>query len=213
MRGLRRRCRRRPRFPAAFRPPAFASWAILRPLGTPALLAVGLPAGWPAGPQRGCCVAHEQDATGQGASLIPRAVVRSRAATTFRLAPAVLPRPAPTAPLQRPTCEGHLHETSSEVHLRSPITPRRPDTVPEPESRAGFPPVFSSPALPGWNGQRFGFYPGLRTPRLPAAHARAETGQRALTRVLRLRPKPDLQQRLPLELMHHHIARSRPSPP
>jgi len=189
MRGLRRRCRNRPRFPAAFRLPAFASWAILRPLGNPALLAVGLPAGWPAGPQRGCCVAHEQDATGQGASLIPGAVVRSRAATTLRPAPAALPRPAPTAPLQRPTCEGHLHETSSEVHSRSPITPRRPDAAAGPGS-SSFPPVFSSPALPGWNGQRFGFYPGLRTPKLPAAHARAETGQRALARVLRLRPKP-----------------------
>jgi hypothetical protein len=52
---------------------------------------------------------------------------------------------------------------------------------------------------PGWNGRRFSFYPGLRTPQLPTAHARAETGQRALARVLRLRPKPNLQQRLPLE--------------
>ena len=73
----------------------------------------------------------------------------------------------------------------------------------------GFPPVFSSPAPPGWNGRRFSFYPGLRTPQLPAAHARAETGQRALARVLRLRPKPNLQQRLPLEHMHPHIAHSR----
>jgi hypothetical protein len=52
---------------------------------------------------------------------------------------------------------------------------------------AHLPPVFSSPAPPGWNGDRFGFYPGLRTPQLPAAHARAETGHRALTRVPRSR--------------------------
>ena len=78
---------------------------------------------------------------------------------------------------------------------------------------ARFPPVFSSPAAPGWDKGRFGFYPGLRTPQLPATHARAETGQRALARVLRLRPQPDLQQRLPLELMHPHIARSPMSPP
>ena len=115
--------------------------------------------------------------------------MRSRAATTLHPAPAALPRPAPTAPLERPTCEGHLHETSSEVHLRSPITPRRPDAAAGPGS-SSFSPVFSSPALPRWNGQRFGFYPGLRTPQLPAAHARAEKGQRALARVLRLRPKP-----------------------
>jgi len=31
------------RFPATFRPPALASWAILRPLGNPAFLTVGLP--------------------------------------------------------------------------------------------------------------------------------------------------------------------------
>ena len=212
MRGLRRRCRN----PAPVS--RCLSAAGLRFLGHPSPAGEsGSPRGRPsgglaAGPQRGCCVAHEQDATGQGASLIPGAVVRSRAATTLRPAPAALPRPAPTAPLQRPTCEGHLHETSSEVHLRSPITPEQPDAAPGPGS-SSFPPVFSSPALPGWNGQRFGFYPGLRTPQLPAAHARAETGQRALTRVLRLRPKPDLQQRLPLEPMHHHTARNQTSPP
>jgi hypothetical protein len=32
------------RFPAAFRPPAFASWVILRPLGSSAFLTVGPPA-------------------------------------------------------------------------------------------------------------------------------------------------------------------------
>src|SRR6185369_15270641 len=42
--------------------------------------------------------------------------------------------------------------------------------------RHRFPPVFSSPATTGWNGGRFGFDPGLRTPRLPATHAGAETG-------------------------------------
>jgi hypothetical protein len=31
------------RFPAAFRPPAFASWVVLRPLQAPAFLTVGLP--------------------------------------------------------------------------------------------------------------------------------------------------------------------------
>jgi hypothetical protein len=194
------------RFPAAFRPPAFASWVILRPLG------ISLPhsrptGGQPAGPQRGCRVAHEQDETGQGASFTPGTVVRSRPAIILRPAPAVLPRPVPTAPLEHPTCGGHLHETSSEIHSRSPITPRQLDAAPGPGSQS-LPPVFSSPAAPGWNTGRFGFYPGLRTPQLPATHARAETGQRALARVPRPRPQSGLQRRLPLELMHPHFARS-----
>jgi hypothetical protein len=83
---------------------------------------------------------------------------------------------------------------------------------PGPGSRR-FPPVFSSPAAPGWDKGRFGFFPGLRTPQLPATHAEAETGQRALAQVMRSRHQPDLQQRLPLELMHPHAARSPTSPP
>ncbi len=66
---------------------------------------------------------------------------------------------------------------------------------------------------PGWDKGRFGFFPGLRTPQLPATHARAETGHRALTRVLHLRHQPNLQQRLPLELMHPHAARTPRWPP
>jgi hypothetical protein len=45
-------------------------------------------------------------------------------------------------------------------------------------------PVFPSPAAAGWNGSRFGFYPGLRTPRLPTTHARAGTAPRTLDRVM-----------------------------
>jgi hypothetical protein len=37
-------------------------------------------------------------------------------------------------------------------------------------------PVFPSPAHPGWNGSGFGFFPELRTPRLPVTHVRAGTG-------------------------------------
>jgi hypothetical protein len=36
-------------------------------------------------------------------------------------------------------------------------------------------PVFPSPAAAGWNSNGFGFYPELRTPRLPATHAKAGT--------------------------------------
>jgi hypothetical protein len=80
----------------------------------------------------------------------------------------------------------------------------------------GFPPVFSSPATPGWNRSRLGFDPELRTPQLPATHVEAETGHRALTRVLHLQHQPNLHRCLPLALMHPHVARSRrwiPSPP
>jgi hypothetical protein len=38
-------------------------------------------------------------------------------------------------------------------------------------------PVFPSPAAAGRNSSCFGFYPGLRTPRLPATHAKAGTAR------------------------------------
>src|SRR5215831_2800288 len=70
----------------------------------------------PAGPQRGCRVAHEQDATGQGALFTPGMVVRSRPTTTFRPALAALLRPVPAAPLKHPIGEVHFHEASTRVH-------------------------------------------------------------------------------------------------
>jgi len=160
-----------------------------------------------AGPQRGCRVAHEQDPTGQGALFTPGTVVRSRPATILRPAPAALLRPVPTAPLEQPIGGGHFHETSTRVHAIHPSPQIRLATGPKPGTRR-FPPVFSSPATPGWNKSSFGFYPELRTPQLPAAHARAETGHRALARVLHPRHQPGLQRRLPLELMRPHFARS-----
>ena len=165
-----------------------------------------------AGPQRGCRVAHEQDPTGQGAPLTPGTVVRSRPATILRPAPAAFQRPVPTTPLEHPIGGGHLHEASSEVHSRSPITPGRLAAAPDREAPR-FPPVFSSPTAPGWNRSRFGFDPGLRTPRLPTTHAEAETGHRALARVLHLRHQPNLQPVPPTSLMHPHVAPSRRSPP
>ena len=149
---------------------------------------------------------------GRAPPFIPGTVVRSRAAIILRPAPAALPRPVPTAPLEHPTCGGHLHETSTGVHSRSPITPGRLDAAPGPGSLR-FPPVFSSPAAPGWDRDRFGFFPRLRTPQLPATHARAKTGHRAPARALRLRHQPQLQRRLPLELMRLHAAPTRTSPP
>ena len=122
------------RFPLPFGVSALASWVILRPLGSCAFLTVGLPTESIAGPQRGCHVAHEQDSTGQGAPFTPGTVVRSRPATILRPAPAAFQRPVPTAPLTHPIGGGHLHEASSGVHSRSPITPRWLAGTPEPES-------------------------------------------------------------------------------
>jgi hypothetical protein len=76
-----------------------------------------------AGPQRGCRVAHAQAATGQGACFTPGTVVRSRPANTLRPAPAALPRRSPYGPAGTSHRRGHLHETSTQVHSRSPITP------------------------------------------------------------------------------------------
>ncbi len=164
------------------------------------------------GPQRDCRVAHEQDPTEQGAPLTPGTVVRSQPAVEFRPAPAASQRPVPTTPLPHPIDGADLHEASSEVHSRSPITPGQPGCRPRPGSVTVFPSVFSSPATPGWNESRFGLYPGLRTPQLPATHAEAETGHRALTQVLHLRHQPNLQTVFPTSLMHPHVAPTHTSP-
>ena len=160
------------RFPVAFRLSAFASWVILRPLGS-----CSLPHGRPtgesiAGPQRGCRVAHEQDPTGQGAPFTPGTVVRSRPATILRPAPAAFQRPVPTAPLTHPIGGGHLHEASSGVHSRSPITPRRLAAAPEPESDTASRRSSPRPRPPDGTGAASASTPGFaprgyprRTPR------------------------------------------------
>jgi hypothetical protein len=112
----------------------------------------GRPTGVVAGPQRGCRVAHAQAATGQGAPLTPGTVVRSRPATILRPAPAALPRPVPTAPLEHPIGGGHLHEASSGVHSRSPITPGWLAASPGPGSLTA--PRRSSPRLRPSDGTR-----------------------------------------------------------
>ena len=162
------------------------------------------------GPQRDCRVAHEQAATGQGALFIPGTLVRSRPGDYLPAGTCRSSTASPYGPAGTSHRRGALSRDVSESSRYSPITPGPAGYRP----RAGnpacrLPPVFSSPAAPGWNTGRFGFYPGLRTPRLPAAHARAETGHHALARVLHPRPQPGLQRCLPLELMHPHVARSR----
>ena len=160
------------RFPVAFRPSAFASWVLLRPLGRFSLPRGRPTGGRPAGPQRGCHVAHEQDSTGQGAPFTPGTVVRSRPTTILRPAPAASQRPVPTAPLTHPIGGGHLHEASSGVHSHSPITPRRPDAAPEPGSALASRRSSPRPQLPDGTGAASAWTPGFaprgyprRTPR------------------------------------------------
>jgi len=73
------------RFPAAFRPPAFASRVIPHPPRDSAFLTVGLP-GRPSrpGPLRGYHVPHDRDATGVGASSTPGTAVLSRRSDLLR---------------------------------------------------------------------------------------------------------------------------------
>ena len=120
----------------------------------------------------------------------------------------------------RPAGTSHRRGSPSRGVIKGSLTfahhPKTAGCRPGAGKRHRFPPVFSSPAAPGWNESRFGFYPGLRTPRLPATHAEAETGHRALTRVLHLRHQPNLQTVPPTSLMHPHFAPSRrllPAPP
>jgi hypothetical protein len=110
-----------PRFPVAFRLPAFAFWVILSPLGGWAFLAVGLPVlvakdRTPSGFH----VPHARNSTGVGASCIPGTVVLTRSTKNPRPAPAASLRPAPVPRSNNPSCEAHDNETSTEVHAIHP---------------------------------------------------------------------------------------------
>jgi len=161
-----------------------------------------------AGPQRGCHVAHEQDSTGQGAPFTPGTVVRSRPATILRPAPAAFQRPVPTAPLTHPIGGGHLHEASSGIHSRSPITPRWLAATPEPESETASRRSSPRPRPPDGTAAASASTPGFA----PRGHPRSTPGRRqalrALARVLHLRHQSNLQTVPPTSLMHPHVARS-----
>ena len=186
----------------------------IRFLGPPAPAGeLRLPHGRPtghhhAGPQRGCHVAHEQDSTGQGAPFTPGTVVRSRPATILRPAPAAFQRPVPTAPLTHPIGRGHLHEASSGVHSRSPITSRWLAATPEPESETASRRSSPRPRPPDGTAVASASTPGFA----PRGHPRSTPGRRqalhALARVLHRRHQPNLHTVPPTSLMHPHVARS-----
>jgi len=87
--------------------------------------------------------------------------VRSRPATTLRPAPAALPRPVPTAPLDHPIGGWHFHEASARVHAIHPSPRNRLAASPEPGTPAG--PRRSSPRPPPPDGTRpaSAFTPGF----------------------------------------------------
>ena len=101
--------------------------------GGSAFLTVGLPAVDPPDPNGVVMLRMNKIRSGRAPPFTPGTVVRSRPTTTLRPAP-TSQRPVPTAPLTHPIGGGHLHEASSGVHSRSPITPRWLAATPEPES-------------------------------------------------------------------------------
>src|SRR6516165_2177802 len=202
-------------FPLPFGMSALASWVIQRLLGSCTFLTVGLPA-QTTGPQQGCHVAHEQDSTGQDAPFTPGTVVRSRPATTLWPAPAAFQRPVPTAPLTHPIGGGHLHEASSGVHSRSPITPGTPDAAPEPGSTFASRRSSPCPRPPDGTGTASAWTPGFA----PRSHPQSTPRRRqALTHwpeYYTYGINRTSKRCLLLPLMHPHVARNRrwlPSPP
>ena len=109
------------RFPAAFRPPAFASWAILFPLGSYAFLTVSRPGGCttrtPTGFPRSTRARYDRG----GCSLYPEAAVSIQMAETSTTRRLPLRSGQPCTPLPRPIGGAWDHETSSGVHSRSPV--------------------------------------------------------------------------------------------
>src|SRR4029453_4414622 len=144
-----------------FGAPAFACWVILRPLGLCASLTVSLPSHL--GPHRGCHVARARDPTGVGALYTPG--VR---------------------------CPHGRHRPSSRrwpPHSGAPLYPGTAFTFPGlgiTERRQGFTHVHLSGLprclYPRVEREPLGACFGLHTPPLPATHAEAGTGTRALAR-------------------------------
>ena len=143
--------------PAAFPPPAFASWSSF------ARRVIGFPHGQPTsnghhnqtGPWRGFHVPHAQDATGVGALYSPgTGGALSRPATITGLHPA-----------HHSAASLHRATTSTNARLRLGSHPR------------GFKqfarPAFPSPVATGWIGGHFGFPPSFA----PRDHSRRTPGR------------------------------------
>jgi hypothetical protein len=146
------------RFPIAFRPPAFASWASCSRQGVGLSLRSAYRAtmttsrtltGFPRSP----CTRHDRG----GCPLNPGA---SGVHTTGKKSPIAAYRSStarPYTPVFIPSPGAHNNEASTGVQFRSPVRP--------------------SPHLrPRMERERFGFSLELRTPQLPATHVKVGTG-------------------------------------
>ena len=146
------------RFPAAFRPPAFASWSSCARWGTgPSLRSAyrsccqgrtptGLPRSARMSCGRGGCPLYPGDCGARTAG-------RSSPAAACRLAAA-----CPCTPVQQPTTRGFL----SRGIIKGSLSFTRP--------------AFPSPVAPGWSGSPWAYSPELHTPPSPAAHVGVGTG-------------------------------------
>src|SRR5262249_30221468 len=136
-------------FPAAFRPPAFASWSSFARPGDQRSSRSAHQATTNfdrAGPGRGFHVSHAQDATGVGALYSPgTGGAQSRPATI-------------TGPHPAHHNATSLHRATTSITARLRLT----------SHQRGFKqfarPIFPSPAAPGWIRSTFGFPPSF-TPR------------------------------------------------
>ncbi len=148
-----------PGFPAAFRPPAFASRSpCSRPGPGPSLRsAYRAPPRCP-DPPRGFHVSHLRDTTGVGAPSTPGTAVLSPAECRARPAPAASQRPVPAPRTCIPPAGLLNYGASTGVHAIHP---------------SGLPLTCD----PRMGREALGLSPVLRTPPLPAAHDRAGPGR------------------------------------
>ena len=107
------------RFPAVFRPPAFASRSSDSRQGIePSLRSADRTR--TSGPRRGYRVPHARATTGVGASYTPRTAMLPRPAPLLRPAPAASQRPVPTPRYNIPSSGASDNEASTEVHAIHP---------------------------------------------------------------------------------------------
>ena len=169
----------RSRFPAAFRPPAFASRVFLRPLGDCAALTAGLPAAatcrTPSGLSRSACDRYDRGGRplnpGDGGAL-PASQIRL--AGTRRL-----PAAGPYSPA---SCNPPAEVLMTRRHRG--FTCVHPSGLPQ-------------PAAPGWNRSPWAF-PRASHPAVTRDARRGGDGPRALDRALRRRHQMTLLRRVPL---------------
>jgi hypothetical protein len=107
------------RFPAAFPPPAFASWSSCSRRGTgPSSRSADRTQG--SGPRRGFHVPHARATTGVGALYIPGTTVLTRTGHDHQPASAASQRHVPAPRHNHHRCEAPLDETSTRVQAIHP---------------------------------------------------------------------------------------------